>query len=448
MEQGRGCLDSSWLFGLGGVVVRRVELAPDGGRVVHVVTAEDGSAACPDCGFVSDSVKEQVATRPKDLPYGPAPIAVVWHKRRLYCRQDDCPQKTFTERIGQVPARARTTRRLRDAAAQAVVAGRPVAEVADTHGLSWPTVQRAVSAYAARVLAEPAPTAVIGIDETRFGRPRWRLDAVTGRWVRTDPWETGIVDLAGGQGLLGQVSGRTSTTVTDWLNDRSQAFRDAVEVVALDPSAPYAAAVRTALPGARIAVDHFHLVALANAAVTAVRQRVTRAQLGRRGRGGDRTWANRRLLLRGAERLSARQLARMWNGCIDTDPSGHILSAWIAKEHLRELFALAARPGWRPRRAEINTGLSAFYTWCAAADIPELTKLATTIETWWPAIAVFLQTGITNAGTEGTNRLVKQTKRTACGFRNRDHYRHRVRLHINRPQGRNTARTSTTPAQS
>jgi transposase len=41
----------------------------------------------------------------------------------------------------------------------------------------------------------------------------------------------------------------------------------------IDPHAGYAAAVRTVLPNARLAVDHFHLIMLANRAVTAVRQR-------------------------------------------------------------------------------------------------------------------------------------------------------------------------------
>jgi transposase len=79
--------------------------------------------------------------------------------------------------------------------------------------------------------------------------------------VRVEPWETGFVDLRcprseGGQGLLGQVDGRSGACVLRWLAARSQAFRERIEVVALDPSAPYAAAVRRALPQARIAVDH------------------------------------------------------------------------------------------------------------------------------------------------------------------------------------------------
>jgi transposase len=343
-----------------------------------------------------------------------------------------------------VPARARTTSRLRARLATAVEDGRSQGEVAATFGVSWPTVQRAVVAHAARELGEPQPAAVLGLDEVRFGRPRWRRAADGGRWTRTDPWETGFVDLAGGQGLLGQVDGRTSAAVRAWLAGRTPEFRDAVEVAVIDPHAGYARAVRELLPQARIAVDHFHLILLANKAVTAVRQRVTREQLGRRGRKTDPAWANRRLLLRAHERLSDRALARLWNGCIDHDPSGQILSAWIAKEELRALCAVAARGG---DPAEIRQRLWTFYTWCADAGIDELTTLAETIETWWPAVLVFLQTGLTNARTEGSNRLIKQVKRADSGFRNRANYRRRVRLHCTRRSRRMPARNRALPAQ-
>jgi hypothetical protein len=71
--------------------------------------------------------------------------------------------------------------------------------------------------------------------------------------------------------------------------------------------------------------------------VIAVRQRVTRDLLGRRGRKIGSAWANRRLLLRGRERSSRVTLVRMWNGCIDHDPTGAILTAWIAKEVRHEV---------------------------------------------------------------------------------------------------------------
>jgi transposase len=436
-------------LGLAGLAVERVELAPFGVRIVQLVTDDPDAARCPACRVVSTSGKDWVLTRPHDLPCGGGQVAVQWRKRRWRCRTQACKRQSFTEQVAQVPAGMRTTTRLRTALAVAVEDGRDQSEVAAAHEVSWPTVQRAVIVHGAVELVEPEPVRVLGMDETRFGRPRWLPDGHHDdgriRWVRTDPWETGFVDITGEQSLLGQVDGRTSAAVKAWLDARSEAFRAGIEVVVIDPHAGYAAAVRAVLPDAAIAVDHFHLIMLGNKAVTAVRQRVTRDLLDRRGRTTDPVWANRRLLLRGRERLSEPALARMWNGCVDHDPSGQILSAWIGKEELRALCATAAQGG---HPSAIRDRLYAFYRWCADAHIPELTTLAETIETWWPAIEVFLTTGLTNARTEGTNRLIKQVKRAACGFRNRENYRRRVRLHCTRQTRRLSARKPTVPAQS
>jgi transposase len=442
-----GSDDATCLLGLEGLAVERVVRTGAGVKIVQLVTDDPDAARCPACGQLSTSGKDWVLTRPMDLPCGGEFGLVQWRKRRWRCRTTGCERATFTEQVAQVPARSRLTTRLRAALAVAVEDGRDQSEVAAAHGVSWPTVQRAVVARGSVDLVEPAPVPVLGLDETRFGRPRWlpdgaHLDGRT-RWRRTDPWETGFVDICGPQSLLGQVDGRSSAAVQSWLAARSPEFRAGIEVVVIDPHAGYAAAVRAALPQARIAVDHFHLIMLANKAVTAVRQRVTRELLGRRGRKVDPPWANRRLLLRGRERLSNRAMARMWNGCVDHDPTGQLLAAWIAKEELRALCATAARGG---DRAEIRDRLYTFYRWCADAHIPELTTLAETIATWWPAIEVFLTTGITNARTEGTNRLIKQIKRAACGFRNRENYRRRVRLHCTRHTRRLSARNPTVPA--
>lgn len=36
-----------------------------------------------------------------------------WHKVQFACEEDLCPRKAFTESIGELPARARVTGRLR-----------------------------------------------------------------------------------------------------------------------------------------------------------------------------------------------------------------------------------------------------------------------------------------------------------------------------------------------
>jgi len=79
-----------------------------------------------------------------------------------------------------------------------------------------------------------------------------------------------------------------------------------------------------------------------------------------------------------------------------------------------------------PERVEPQRGVLAA---CVDADIPEATRLAATIERWWPEIEGFLELGKTNARTEGYNRVIKQIKRVACGFRNQDNYERRIMLH-------------------
>ncbi|MFC4015703.1 transposase, partial [Nonomuraea purpurea] len=160
-------------------------------------------------------------------------------------------------------------------------------------------------------------------------------------------------------------------------------------------------------------------------AVTAVRQRVTRQQRGRRGRATDPEWANRRRLLHARENLTEQAFTRMWNGLIDHEPTGQILTAWIAKEELRSLLACARQ---RAPRSVISHRLFRFSSWCATSDIPELITLAETIEQWWPETLAFITTGVTNARTEGTNRLIKDAARVAFGFRNLTNQRRRVRL--------------------
>jgi transposase len=422
------------LFGLPGVEVECVERRADGSRVVHVVTDDEAAVACPGCGVASTSVKERVTTSPRDIPYGQDRIVVRWHKIRWYCREDYCQRSSFTEAIAQVPARARTTTRLRTQVGAAIGdAARAVSEVADAHGVSWPTAHRAFVAHAETLLTEPEPVRVLGIDETRRGKPRWEQCAKTRRWVRVDPWDTGFVDLAGEQGLLGQREGRTGAAVIDWLSERSDAFRAGVEFVAIDPAAVYASAIRTPglLPNATIVVDHFHLVQLANDALTKVRRRVTWDMRDRRGRKIDPEWANRRRLLRARERMSDKSFAKMWNAIISEDDTGQILSAWIAKEELRTLLS-TVRVGGDAHLTRHR--LHRFLAWCIDSQIPELLTLATTIDTWWPEINAFITTGITNARTEGYNRLVKQVKRVGCGFRNRDNSARRIRFHCTRKQ--------------
>ncbi|MFI1569150.1 transposase family protein [Streptomyces sp. NPDC020490] len=208
--------DTTLLLDLDGVSVMRVERCEDGGRRVHLATADASARVCPACGVFSSRVKGSATTRPRDLPYGERGLEFLWHKRRWWCREPACPRKSFTEQIPQIPAGARLTGRLRSTAGRRIRdAGSTVIQAARDLHLSWPTVMDAFKAAAHEVVEAPLPeVGVLGIDETLRGKTRWEQNPETGKWQLTrDRWHTGFVDALGVGGLLGQVEGRTVADV-------------------------------------------------------------------------------------------------------------------------------------------------------------------------------------------------------------------------------------------
>ncbi|MEY9926315.1 transposase [Catenulispora sp. GP43] len=84
-----------------------------------------------------------------------------------------------------------------------------------------------------------------------------------------------------------------------------------------------------------------------------------------------------------------------------------------------------------------------FYESAAASGLPEMERLANTVSTWWPQILVAITTGVTNAASEGVNRLIKTDARSAFGYRNPANQRLRARCATTRrARGHLSRRTS------
>jgi len=94
---------------------------------------------------------------------------------------------------------------------------------------------------------------------------------------------------------------------TGWLDEQTAAFRDGIEVVAMDGFTGFKTAATEALPAATTVMDPFHVVALAGDALERCRQRVQQETLGHRGRAGDPLYRVRRALRTGSELLTDRQ---------------------------------------------------------------------------------------------------------------------------------------------
>src|SRR5665647_575803 len=204
-------------------VVDAVDL-PGGGRRVQVETTSP--PGCPACGVLATKVHSRRLQRIGDVPIAGA-LEVIWCKRRWFCDEAACPRGTFCESTAQNVPRARSTSRLRAALVPAVVAsGRAAAETARAHGVSWWSVQAALTAA---VLTLPdvdqLPVTRLGIDEHRYRSVGYYRDGVGA-----------------------------------WLAARPQKWRDDVQVVAIDPSPAFRKALGEHLPRAAVSVNVFHLV--------------------------------------------------------------------------------------------------------------------------------------------------------------------------------------------
>lgn len=380
---------------------------------VQTTTTRTG---CPDCGVVAVA-HDRRTVQARDMPAMGRPVRLVWVKRIWRCEEPACPRRTWTEeRPDVLRARHVMTQRARAHACREVADGRTVADLAREYGVGWATIMAAVVDHGLPLIDDPARLAgvtALGVDETTF------LSAGPGR--RTS-YVTGLVDLGRGR-LLDVVDGRAGTAVTAWLSARDEGWLSAVRRVALDPHRGYYNALVGGLEAPEVVLDAFHVVGLANKVVDEVRRRVQHQELGHRGRKGDPLYGIRRLLLTGAERLTDRGRQRLADGLADGDPGCEVWYAHMVKEQVRGFYRADSHDDAQDR-------LVALYQDCAESEIPEIMRLGRTLRRWHgPVMAYWRTDGLSNAGSESTNALIKKVKRIGHGFRNPHNYRLRLLLH-------------------
>jgi transposase len=316
-----------------------------------------------------------------------------------------CAVRTWTEQQAAIRPRAVLTQRARTEACRRVGKdAHAVAAVARDLGVGWATVMWAVEEHGRPLVDDPTRldgVTTLGLDETSF------LKATR---VAPTRYVTGLVDLQAGR-LLEVVADRTRAAVHGWLGARPHDWLAQVGTVALDPWRGYASALVTPLGHARVVVDHFHAVRLANAVVDQVRRRTQQATLGHRGRKRDPLYRIRKLLLTGAEQVTGRGRARLRAGLAAGDPTGEVAAAWQGKELLRTVYAASDL-------ADARAALDRFYRWADGVGVAELSRPARTVRVWEAEILAFHATeGCSNGPTEAINLLIKKVKRVGHGFR-------------------------------
>jgi len=402
------------MLGLDGFVLLAVSCKD--GEFEQAIETLDAEGMCRSCG-VPARLHNRRPTWVRDLPSGGRPVTLVWVKRVWRCVESLCAASTWTETSEVIRARACLTERARAEACRRVGQdGGSVASVAREFGVGWGTVMSAVREYGEPLIADPARTSgvvALGVDETAF---------LAANAAHHTIFATGMVDVRGRR-LLDVVPGRSGEVLSQWISAQDLVWRDRVEVAALDPFRGYASALRTSLPDAIRVLDAFHVIRLGFAAVDDVRRRIQQESTGHRGRRDDPLYAIRRVLRRGAEHLTEHAWARLLAGLDAGDVDQQIGLTWIAAQDLRRIYHSASR-------SEAETRLYSWFVHCADSGVPELRRLATTIDSWTEEFLAYFDTGgISNGPTEAMNLLIKKIKRVGHGFRNFDNYRLRLLLH-------------------
>ncbi len=292
------------------------------------------------------------------------------------------------------------------------------ASIAAGFGVSWSTVWAAVQRVGQARVDDPArvgSVAMIGFDETVM-QPAHRS--------RRRRFVTAAVDVATGQ-ILDVFEGRDARHLRAWMAGMPLEWLAGIQVVSVDPHEGYRNAVTGAtspLAAVTVVVDPFHVVRLANQAVTRCRQRIQQDTMAHRGWKGDPLYDIRKLLLLGAERVDERGWARLHAALAAGDPDGHLRDCWVAKEKVRDVY-LTDDP------SEAAERLTDALAWCTAPEAgPELRRLAKTLSRWRAEIVAHHTTGASNGPVEAANLLIKQVKRAGRGLRNLANYRLRILL--------------------
>ncbi|HEY3844710.1 MAG TPA: ISL3 family transposase [Acidimicrobiales bacterium] len=379
---------------------------------------------CPMCGRRAQ-VKERPVVHYVDLPVYGTPMNLAWKKHRMRCRNGRCPMKSWVLSDHRIAAKncLLTTRAAKWATVQ-VGGGRTVSEVAAELDCDWHTVNDAVVTYGEALLEADRKrlnqTSAIGLDETSFVRlgPKKHLHFVTT-----------VADVANHQ-IIDILPTRQYVDVAAWIDAQPTAWKERIQYGALDMSNIYAAVYSVTLPSALQVVDPFHLIALANRGLDAVRRRVQNEQMGHRGRKDDPLYRARRVLLRGEERLDEAASARLASLLELGDPGGEVAIAYRIKERLRDFYATYDSEEARAILEELQAHC------VKRAMPPEIQKLGRTIRQWFDKICNFHLARVSNGPTESLNNLIKRIKRIGFGFRNFKNYRIRALLYAGKPNWR------------
>ena len=251
------CLDTFCRLGRLGLSVTAQRVEPD--HTVLRCRPTTPPLPCPGCarpGVRHDTVLRRLAHVP--LGWKPTILEVVVPRYRCW----PCRRIWRHSITAAAPSKGKLSRDAIMLAVKSIVVDRmSIARVAANLGVAWNTASDAILAAGAELLIDSADrfdgVTTVGVDEHVWRHTR-----------NGDNYVTVIIDLTptrtrtGPSRLLAVVEGRSKQAFKSWLEAQTKAFRDRVEIVAMDGFTGYKTAAVETIDTVTTVMDPFHVVAL------------------------------------------------------------------------------------------------------------------------------------------------------------------------------------------
>jgi transposase len=354
----------------------------------------ENAIVCPRCQTCCSGVKESRLRCLRDLPILERPTVLWLHVRRFECRA--CQHRPW-EKSETFGTRTKWTERLYNQVRQEFLRGCPGKALARRYGLSARSVFRWT------------------FERSRGGRPR-KLGRVIGidEYARRKGhrYNTLIVDVDKGQPIV-TFQGRRADDVVAWFRSRPQEELARVEVVVLDMSKTYAAAIQEVFGDQVQVIDRFHVVQQAVDALDSVLRSVKNQ-------------------LNQDEAKELKKLRKRWLKSADQLDVDELIARYDWRRRFPELREtldwVQDLRKWFNRQYEkpAREALLKLIERATQSAQESLARIAGTLTRWFEPIVRFIRHRHTNGMTEGFNNKIKLIQRMAYGLRNEHNRRKRI----------------------
>ncbi|MGG4170146.1 ISL3 family transposase [Rossellomorea vietnamensis] len=356
---------------------------------------------CPECAASTMKVHDYRIQKIKHLKLFERHTLLFYRKRRYVCPcgKRFAENNPFVERYQRLSVEFNQALKIRS------IKGKTFKETAEVYGTSASTVVRRFDQLAEVTVNEEAKELpkVIAIDEYKGDTKEGKYQLIIANGITREP-----IDI---------LPNRYKDTIKHYL----RRYGSQVEVVVMDMSHSFKAAVQQALGKPVIVADRFHFVRYIYWALDGVRRRI---QSSWHDYDRKKCKKMRHVFYKRSDKLNE---SDQWYLQRYLEMSHELKQAYELKERFCQWFDKAKMNG-EENILKTKNALYDFYEAIDEAGIPEFQRSAQTLKNWQNEILNSFRYNYSNGFLEGINNLTKVMKRNAFGFRSFLRFRAKILL--------------------